>query len=660
MFPTLTRRLPALLLAPLLLAAPAQAADIFVDASASGNNDGRRWEDAFVKLQDAIAAAADGDVIWVAAGIYYPDEGAGIPNNDPGISFAVRKQISIYGGFRSGAESLEESDPLANLTVLSGDIDQNDGDTNGDGIPNSLASVVGTNAETVLTLANLGRDEVIHGLYVVGGDGTSGAGVTLTNCFHLQSACYIRFNRATGTGGGLLVDRGAPMLVDGNIADNAAQNGGGLYADQADLTIENVDIDRNDVSQQGGALHANDSSVTLDQVDFRLNVANGEGGAVYFFALGSDTLDLDRCRIENNSSDLNDGGGLFADNGSVTAVNCLIRGNSSRSDGGGLAYTDATVTLTNCLVSGNKAGTPTVVALGGGIHSSGSSTTTAINCTFTRNEARGLAAFSGNGGDFVSTIIWDNTTTVGQSDISTTNSNTFSHCLVEGFDLSGSNGNLDGSTSANDPLFLAPTANPAPTTAGDYTLQSLSPCVDRGDTGAYPGPGTDLLGSGRFFDGDLDTTAQIDLGPYEMRQNPLVDSDGDGLPDAYERANTTPSSATALAALGDPDDDGRETLLEFATGTDPNVFNPDSPLTIVLNNDNRAVLNHTVSNYALNFVDLVLESSTDLGQGDLWAPAPVTQGFVSISPDVDVVVSTATHTASSPTATQYRLRAEKK
>ena len=58
---------------------------IYVDASATGSDNGRSWEDAYVDLQDALAEAAQPDActqdtpceVWVAGGpqVDFPDVG---------------------------------------------------------------------------------------------------------------------------------------------------------------------------------------------------------------------------------------------------------------------------------------------------------------------------------------------------------------------------------------------------------------------------------------------------------------------------------------------------------------------------------------------------------------------------------------------------------
>ena len=57
---------------------------IYVKDNSSGANDGTSWVNAFKSLQDALTASLNNCLteIWVASGTYFPDEGAGITDND--------------------------------------------------------------------------------------------------------------------------------------------------------------------------------------------------------------------------------------------------------------------------------------------------------------------------------------------------------------------------------------------------------------------------------------------------------------------------------------------------------------------------------------------------------------------------------------------------
>ncbi len=48
-----------------------------VDDNAPAGGNGQSWGTAYKYLQDALTAATSGNEIWVAEGVYYPDEGAG-------------------------------------------------------------------------------------------------------------------------------------------------------------------------------------------------------------------------------------------------------------------------------------------------------------------------------------------------------------------------------------------------------------------------------------------------------------------------------------------------------------------------------------------------------------------------------------------------------
>src|SRR5574341_1313206 len=123
--------------------ATTDACRLYVDADSTGNNDGSSWADAFTSLQDALAGAAPGYEIWVAEGVYYPDEGAGQTNGDRAATFQLRDGVAIYGGFAGTETLLSQRDPAAHVTILSGDIGQDDLNADGNFIAEDTGDLVG-------------------------------------------------------------------------------------------------------------------------------------------------------------------------------------------------------------------------------------------------------------------------------------------------------------------------------------------------------------------------------------------------------------------------------------------------------------------------------------------------------------------------------------
>ena len=95
------------LLLGLLLVCSAVSAQtvIYVDADAAGANNGSNWTDAYTDLQDALGAAAEGDEMWVAEGMYKPTSGS-----DRTISFDLVSGVALYGGFNGTEATRDERD----------------------------------------------------------------------------------------------------------------------------------------------------------------------------------------------------------------------------------------------------------------------------------------------------------------------------------------------------------------------------------------------------------------------------------------------------------------------------------------------------------------------------------------------------------------------
>lgn len=192
----------------------------YVKVGATGNATGTGWANAYPNLQDALAAADGNPAIvelWVAAGTYKPDIGAGINLMDRNAAFRPRNGVAVYGGFAGTETQLGQRNPAVNVTILSGDLQGND---TGDLADSSRAE----NSFRVIDGTGTDGTAVFDGFVITGGNGTGD----------------------TGSGGGVRATGGAnPSIRNCNIMGNYGPCAGGLYVEDGSVSLDGIVMNQN-------------------------------------------------------------------------------------------------------------------------------------------------------------------------------------------------------------------------------------------------------------------------------------------------------------------------------------------------------------------------------------------------------------------------------
>lgn len=351
---------------------------IYVDADATGMQTGESWDDAFPTIAAAMAAASEGDSLWVAEGTYRPTA----PN---GPVAQLETCVSIYGGFM-GTEALLSDRPVPLApTTLSGDFAADD-DVGG----------FNENARHVVTGVGVGS-ALLDGLLVRAGRATGlgtaavGGGLYAVDSFvHLRNVT-IDGNTAVGDGGGVYAESSELRLTGGTVANNTAGTGGGLAMHDTSVRFDNGQVSDNAASSDGGGVWFDDESdIATFESYFTLfsgNDAIGEGGGAYLRAGDIALLATD---FVDNSAGGSGAGIAAAENQSFSMDIAFFGENLAGASGGGLLLDNTTATLLNELTfSGNEA------VDGGGLGVLSSTVETPIVGVFTNNVAtdRGGAGF---------------------------------------------------------------------------------------------------------------------------------------------------------------------------------------------------------------------------------------------------------------------------
>ncbi len=357
---------------------------------------------------------------------------------------------------------------------------------------------------------------------------------------------------------GMAITNGQASYPSGSEHDNGA----GFMMVSCKLTLDSVsitdchaDIDGGAVFNQSGYLYVYDSIITDNSCvhygggifsNYTAHIYNTvftgntsmDGGGLW----SSHELIVEDSLISGNTTTDTGGGGIWVStNADITITRSTVINNIGAYAGGGIHNNGALLTLSDCTIAGNTA------VKGGGIYHAANVPASYIvmtNMTITDNVADKDDAGTGSGGGvYDRAYAYDNTVTMHNSLVA---GNVTGIAAPVDDDVYGnfntaSSGNLigviDGSTGLDTPgnqnisgtllSPLDPKLEPLADNGGPtqtYALMTDSPAIDAGVNAMAEAAGLtrDQRKGPRLQDGELNGTATVDIGAYELNARPVA------------------------------------------------------------------------------------------------------------------------------------------
>jgi photosystem II stability/assembly factor-like uncharacterized protein len=263
---------------------------VYVNALATGANNGLSWADAFVDLQTALDAARNCTSItqiWVAAGTYMPTT-----TTDRNLNFSMINGVAIYGGFpNTGNPTFAQRNLASNKTTLSGDIGTIG--TKSDNSYHVISNPAGINNTAILDgfVIELGNANGAVTNTNIGGGMFNNSGTSPSLCSPKIDNC-IFVNNSASTNGGAVFNNAVggnsnPIFTNCIFQKNNAVNGGAIYSDgrtsgTSSPVFINCSFDNNSGTTNGSVLYNLCTSGTC-LPDFKNCIFWNNAGANTFF-----------------------------------------------------------------------------------------------------------------------------------------------------------------------------------------------------------------------------------------------------------------------------------------------------------------------------------------------------------------------------------------
>ena len=190
---------------------------------------------------------------------------------------------------------------------------------------------------------------------------------------NINGAKIYRNRTLNGHGGGIYAWNNTPAsknykininLNSGEIANNTANNGGGIYVNGLAITSTEggtLKFSGNEANVSGGAVYVENGSLDLKSISIDGNLASTmNGGGIYMIGATS-TATIESGYITGNkapgttSNTGGNGGGIYINAGSMTMLNGTITGNEAKNGGGICLNVGGKLTYKSGLIYRNRA-----------------------------------------------------------------------------------------------------------------------------------------------------------------------------------------------------------------------------------------------------------------------------------------------------------------